>query len=733
MRKYCLAALMIASTCVAGLGMAAQEPKPARQDEKISIRTAEVVLDAIVKDKKGRPVKDLSVNDVQVFEDGVRQKIESFQLISRKLVEKAVETEKPGDKNQIILATPGGDDGGGDTGSNISAIALVFDRLSGDARKRARDAAMIYIGEEARPDDYIGVFSIDLSMRIQQNYTTKLELIKQGIEKAAASASSSFTSNTEQTRALAARSEELQVNINQNLSAAAAGGPAAGAAGAAAAASDVDQKFVEMQRRMLETFEILERDQQGYATTNGLLSVVNSMARLPGRKAVIFFSEGLALPPNVVAHFRSVINQANRANVSVYTVDAAGLRTISTLQESRDEINALGRRRIEEAFSSTPILGTAMTQRLERNEDLIRLNPQGGLTQLALETGGTFIGDTNDIGPRLRQVDEDLHSYYLLTYIPVNQDYDGKFREISLKLNRSGLDVQARKGYYAVNATGSSPVLFYEAPALALLSSNKPANAIPMRAAGISFPEAERPGRMILEIQAPAGSFTFFDDKDKKSFSTNFIFLALVKDSSKQVVTKFSQQYILTGTSDQLKNTKNGAILFYRETDLPPGRYEIESVVYDSPTEKASRQSSFIDIPANDSSRVRLSSVSIIQRAEQIKEQIESPFKIGGLLIYPNLGEPIKKSETNKVGFYFVLYRAADNNVTPRVSLEILQKEKQIVQTFLKLSEADATGRIPYAGALPINSLAPDTYELRISAADAKGTINRSVFFTVVP
>ncbi len=471
---------MIASTCVVSIALAAQEPKPARQDEKISIRTAEVVLDAIVKDKKGRPVKDLNVNEIQIFEDGVRQKIESFQLVNRKLVDKETETEKTGNKNQVVLATPSGDDGGSDDVMNVSAIALVFDRLSGDARKRARDAAMNYLGEETRPNDYIGVFNIDLSMRVQQNFTTKLELIKQGIEKPAASASSSFTSNTEQTRALAARSEELQVNINQNLSAAAAGGPAAGAAGAAAAASDVDQKFVEMQRRMLETFEILERDQQGYATTNGLLSVVNSMARLPGRKAVIFFSEGLALPPNVVAHFRSVINQANRANVSIYTVDAAGLRTISTLQESRDEINALGRRRIEEAFSSAPILGTAMTQRLERNEDLIRLNPQGGLTQLALETGGTFIGDTNDIGPRLRQVDEDLHSYYLLTYIPENQDYDGKFREISLKLNRSGLDVQARKSYYAVYATGNSPVLYYETPAHALLTSNKPANAFPL-------------------------------------------------------------------------------------------------------------------------------------------------------------------------------------------------------------------------------------------------------------
>ena len=90
----------------------------------------------------------------------------------------------------------------------------------------------------------------------------------------------------------------------------------------------------------METFDVLERDQQGYATSNSLLALVNSMRALPGRKSVIFFSEGLAIPPAVVAQFRSVIDTANRANVSIYAMDAAGLRTESTSKETRDNINA---------------------------------------------------------------------------------------------------------------------------------------------------------------------------------------------------------------------------------------------------------------------------------------------------------------------------------------------------------------------------------------------------------
>ena len=56
---------------------------------------------------------------------------------------------------------------------------------------------------------------------------------------------------------------------------------------------------------MIRTFDALERDQQGFATTNGLLAVVNGLKAIPGRKTVVFFSEGMAIPANVQAQFRT--------------------------------------------------------------------------------------------------------------------------------------------------------------------------------------------------------------------------------------------------------------------------------------------------------------------------------------------------------------------------------------------------------------------------------------------
>ena len=85
---------------------------------------------------------------------------------------------------------------------------------------------------------------------------------------------------------------------------------------------------------MAETFQSLERDEQGYATANALMAVVSAMKAIPGRKSVVFFTEGLSIPPNVKARFESVIDAANRANVSIYPMDAAGLRTLSTTKET---------------------------------------------------------------------------------------------------------------------------------------------------------------------------------------------------------------------------------------------------------------------------------------------------------------------------------------------------------------------------------------------------------------
>ena len=484
------------------LGMPVQAQSRPQSEQTIRIGTAEVVLDIVVRDKKGRPVKDLTEEEFEVYEDGARQKIESFRLIARETGARPNAKDRASATASARFASE----------TNPNLIAIVFDRLTPEARGLARRAATAYSEEGFVAGDFTGVFAIDLSLKSLQSYTDDPQLVKKAIEEATTLSTSTFASNTQQMRSIGERSSALDRQIDASSSAPATSGGArdasgASAAGAAIGAAAAEQSLLQMQARMLATFETLERDQQGYATINSLLAVITSMRHLPGRKTIIFFSEGLSLPPAVQVKFPSVINAANRAGVSIYPIDAAGLRVESPNAEATREINALADRRMAQAHSGRDPTGPLMRE-LERNEDLLRLNPHSGLGQLADQTGGFLIRDTNDLGAGLRRIDEDIRVHYLVTYVPKNQLYDGRFRQIEAKLKRSNLDVQTRKGYYAVEPAGASPVLDYEVPALAMLGSTNRSNPFAMRTAGLSFPEAKRPGLtpILAEIRSLASS-----------------------------------------------------------------------------------------------------------------------------------------------------------------------------------------------------------------------------------
>jgi VWFA-related protein len=592
------------------------------------------------------------------------------------------------------------------------------------------------VGDEVRPDDFIGVFNIDLSLRAIQSFTNNGQLVKQAIDRATAHSPASFTSSTGQLTNLSQNQAGLQSQADSTetaLASAGQNGPGAGAVGAIAA----EQQFAEMTQRAVEGFERLERSQQGYATTEGLLAIVNAMGRLPGRKALVLFSEGVAIPPAVQSHFRSVISLANRANVSIYAVDAAGLRITSSDAEAGRAMTALGQKRARLAGSPSDGTGGPMTRDLERNEDLLRLNPESGLGQLANETGGVLISNTNNPGTRLRQVDEDLHSYYLLTYSPQNQNFDGHFRQISLKVNRAGVDVQARKGYYAINSSYDTPVLDYEAPALALLSGKHQPDGFKSQVAAFNFPESGKPGLVPVMVEVPAGSINFVTSDEKKAYATNFSVVVLIMDERQRVVRKLSNQYLLGGPLDKLATAKQGKVLFYRETQLEPGRYTIASVVYDATTGRASTDTGSLVVANADQSRLRLSSIVLIKSAEKmtaLDQSTSNPFHFGEVLIYPNMDEPLRKSASKNLAFFVAVYPPQGSAAAAtKLKLEIIQRGRVLGQTSSDLPAPDPSGRIQYASAIPIDKYKPGDYELKVTVQDAQGTAIRTEHFTITP
>src|ERR1044072_7089472 len=101
MRSF-LSLLLSITTAFAPVVVWGQNPAQ-DQDEVIRVRSNEVRLDVVVKDKKGRPIKDLKATDFEVLADGVAQKVESFRFVTREAP--ANVAEKKDDKSPEVVTT----------------------------------------------------------------------------------------------------------------------------------------------------------------------------------------------------------------------------------------------------------------------------------------------------------------------------------------------------------------------------------------------------------------------------------------------------------------------------------------------------------------------------------------------------------------------------------------------------------------------------------------------------
>ena len=700
----------------------------------IRFRSNEVRLDVVVKDKKGRPIRDLKAGDFEILEDGVLQKVESFRFVSRETAPVTSDSkEKKSDTaGTTVPATPG-------TRSTPTVTALVFDRLSPEARSLARKAGLAYAQEGMLSGGFTGVFGIDQSLLTVQPFTDDARLVKDAVERITGTSISTYNSGAGKMRDNNQRSNSLDQQASSSVAAAEAAGAAqdtagASAAGAAAGQALVEQKLLEMENQMLDHYERLERDQQGFATINSLLAVITPMQNLPGRKTIIFFSEGLKLPPNVLQKFPSVINAANRANVSIYSIDAAGLRTESGTLEAARELNSIaGAAMANQGRGSDRGANGPYLRALERNEDLLRFDPSSGLGQLSDQTGGFLIHNTNDLVSGLHRIDDDMNGYYFLTYVPQNKDYDGRFRRISVKVARSNIEVQSRQGYYAVESAGQLPMLDYEVAAIASARNSKSSSAPgSIRSGALAYP-AGKDGLAVILAEAPLAAFKFAAGRDDKNYNTDFSIVALVRDESERVVQKLSQHYALSGPIQNLDNAKKGSVLFYREARLPAGKYQIQLIAYDASTGAANVKSTALEITSSDESKPRLSSVAVLKRAERLspeEQKRDQPLRFGDLVVYPNLGETIDRRTIKELAYFFTAWPAKGTTKPIQMTLEILQNNRQIGATSGELPLADKRGQIKYAGSFAIDQFQPGKYELRITV---NNEISRSTSFVIAP
>ena len=107
-------------------------------------------------------------------------------------------------------------------------------------------------------------------------------------------------------------------------------------------------------------------------------------------------------------------------------------------------------------------------------------------------------------------------------------------------------------------------------------------------------------------------------------------------------------------------------------------------------------------------------------------------FRANDVMLFPNLGEPVRKSAAKQITFFFSA-RPAKGSTGVSAQLEVAQNGKTLAQLPLPLPAADASGRIQCVSGLPSEALPVGTYELRVIVKDNQQSVARAVTLVVEP
>src|SRR5215467_101360 len=173
----------VIAIAVGTFAYAQQSQAPESQAPAIKAKAEEVVLDVVVRDKKGRAMNDLKPEDFQIFDNGEQKQIASFRL-----VQGSVAIAVGGARTQL------------DPLRQIRLVTMIFQGWNNDARRLARDAAMDLLKSELPQNVYMAVMTIDHKLEVLQAFTNDRNLLKQAIERATRSENRDFSADTEMVR-----------------------------------------------------------------------------------------------------------------------------------------------------------------------------------------------------------------------------------------------------------------------------------------------------------------------------------------------------------------------------------------------------------------------------------------------------------------------------------------------------------------------------------------------------
>jgi hypothetical protein len=434
--------------------------------------------------------------------------------------------------------------------------------------------------------------------------------------------------------------------------------------------------------------------------------------------------------------FKNVISIANRSNVSFYSIDTRGVGAggnkgasdmlNSAADSSRRQAQSTGYEAVSR--DQATVFDTAI--------ESARANTQVTLSDLSESTGGFLISNTNDLKVPLRRLNEDIETYYEISYAPEIQKYDGSFRKVVVKSPRADLKIQSRSGYFALppSMVGNGKVIAgYEVPLLKAFESTPLPKSFAYHADGMHFRGLQNQGVGEIVIDVPLTSFKMQEDKTAGSFAGRFSYLAVIKDSSGEIVKKFGNEIPLNVPAAKMAALAQSHFIYTERVDLPPGNYSLETAVMDQQGETISAEKSNLLVPPAEG-KLSMSSVAVV-RSMKDKDQNTAPadpWLIGNKVVSPTIEPIVQKATTKTVPFYLVVYpNPQQKGVAPELTMEFTKDGQLLGSGPAPLSPPDKDGRIQYVAQVPVEQLPSGKYSVRFVVKQGNETADETVAFVL--
>jgi VWFA-related protein len=417
------------------------------------------------------------------------------------------------------------------------------------------------------------------------------------------------------------------------------------AAGAVGEAGGTDASGMEIVNQDLSDAFTPDQTEFNIFNTDQKLAAIESLSQMlrnvPGRKSVIHFTSGISRTGQEnQAQLRATVDAANQANVSLYTMDARGL---AALPPGGDASTA--------SPAGTAIYsGSAVVSQVSALQ-----GSRETLASLAADTGGRTFYDLNDFAPAFEEVQKENTSYYLLGYTPSNTRSDGRFRHIRVEVDRQGLKIQARPGYFAPKNFRQFTREDKEVQLQQAMDLDMPFVDLPFVVDTAYFRRPDKKFNVVLAAKIPGSQVAFLKKSGKHE--TEFDFAWKVTDAQKHTVAALRDTLPVKMTDETYQEIVSGNLLYEGEITLPPGKYDLKAVVRENEGGKIGTFEEPLEVPEISNTGLSLSSVVLsneVKPAEELarvkfNRDKDAPLQVGARSVLPSVTRVFRNNQTLSV------------------------------------------------------------------------------------